>query len=180
MKVKGEQGLSTIHQRHHIVPSSRGGPDADWNLCYFRIDEATLKACKNLAHGTFMRATIAAHQYLLEGKTYIDTETIFLDGIELDIHRFLHTSCFHSIFSNRIPSEQIADIKSKYTNKDGSLNKRYFPDKYTQRRIRAWIAVFGEESVNSTQIAIDFIEKYFLPVEEWWRRNRKPKIKRRK
>ncbi len=188
LKIKGRLGLSTIHQRHHVIPSSRSGPNAGWNLCYFRIDEATLKACRNLPPRTFKKATVAAHHYLLEGKTYIDTTTLYLEGIELDIHRFLHTSCFHSIFANALPSEQIAAIRNKYTNKDGTLNKRFFPARkteekigaWTEKKIRAWIAVFGPESVHNTQIAIDFIEKHFLPIEQRWRANRKSKNRRRK
>lgn len=160
--------MSIIHERHHIGPSSRDGSDEEWNLCYFRVDPETVKKCRNLARATFKRLTTKAYQYLIDGKTYIDLQTLILTGLELEIHKFLH-ACFHSIFTNALPSEQIVDIKNKYTNKDGSLNKRYFPTKYTQKRIQAWIAVFGVESVKNTQIAVDFIEKYFLPAEKRWR-----------
>ncbi|KKR45171.1 MAG: hypothetical protein UT82_C0034G0002 [Parcubacteria group bacterium GW2011_GWB1_40_14] len=161
--------MTTIHHRHHIVPSSRGGPDIDWNLGYFRTN---LEEIRTFRIGAFKKSTPVAYEYLLHGNTHIDQKTLLLSGIDLEIHRFLH-ACLHSIFSNALPSEQIESIKSKYTNKDGSLNKRYFPGRKPLKKIKSWAAVFGEESVNNTQIAIDFIEKYFLPVEQYWRKDKK-------
>ncbi len=109
----------TIKLRHHVIPSSRGGPNAEWNLYYFHPDME----------------------------------------MHVKLHRHLHT-----IFSNALPSEMIVIIAGQWTNKDGSLNRRFFPDR--SKRVLAWNELFGENA--TPQQAIGFIEREFIPVEEKW------------
>ena len=61
-----------------------------------------------------------------------------------------------------MPSEAITDVQNKYSNKDGSLNKR----RVSGNNLKAWVTVFGENA--DPKEAIDFIEREFLPIEQKW------------
>ncbi|OHA46386.1 MAG: hypothetical protein A3A80_03440 [Candidatus Terrybacteria bacterium RIFCSPLOWO2_01_FULL_44_24] len=116
MKIKGGV-VSKIKMRHHVVPSSRGGPNEEWNLYFFH------------------------------------------KGIEIHIERH---KAYHFLFENHLPSEAITDVQNKYSNKDGSLNKR----RVSGNNLKAWVTVFGENA--DPKEAIDFIEREFLPIEQKW------------